>query len=361
MNLTGELRQMYWALHQHGRGVKQQHGVGFLRQLAEIALLRAGPGKLIPWDYYRMRVYRPDLPLARKRTYVSNKALAERDAQWAVMADDKLLGYIVLAAHGIRVPQVLAICHKVRVYLDRPALRSAGEVADYLARHASYPFISKPVGGMFSKGFALLEEYDSKSATLRLGDGSSLPVEEFANRCMAPGSGMLFQQLLIAHPDIAREFGPRLCTLRLIVMLGDQGPILFRALWKIVGGGNTADNYWRPGNILARLNLHTGQVEQATTGLGTQMRFIERHPDTGRPLNGFGVPCYREAVEVTLRAARAFPGLIMQAWDVAVTPEGPMPLEVNDIGSLFLPQLADQRGLYEADEFRAFVRRVLPA
>jgi hypothetical protein len=214
---------------------------------------------------------------------------------------------------------------------------------------------------MFSKGFALLEEYDSKSATLRLGDGSSLPVEEFANRCMAPGSGMLFQQLLIAHPDIAREFGPRLCTLRLIVMLGDQGPILFRALWKIVGGGNTADNYWRPGNILARLNLHTGQVEQATTGLGTQMRFIERHPDTGRPLNGFGVPCYREAVEVTLRAARAFPGLIMQAWDVAVTPEGSMPLEVNDIGSLFLPQLADQRGLYEADEFREFVRRVLPA
>jgi hypothetical protein len=64
---------------------------------------------------------------------------------------------------------------------------------------------------------------------------------------------------------------------------------------------------------------------------------------------------------VTLRAARAFSGLSMQAWDIAVTPQGPMPLEVNDIGSLFLPQMADQRGLYEAGEFREFIRRELPA
>jgi hypothetical protein len=51
----------------------------------------------------------------------------------------------------------------------------------------------------------------------------------------------------------------------------------------------------------------------------------------------------------------------MQAWDIAVTPDGPVPLEVNDVGSLFLPQMADQRGLYEAEEFRAFIRRLLPA
>jgi hypothetical protein len=44
-----------------------------------------------------------------------------------------------------------------------------------------------------------------------------------------------------------------------------------------------------------------------------------------------------------------------------VTPEGPIPLEVNAVGSLFLPQMADERGLFEAGEFRAFIRRALPA
>ena len=360
MNLSGELRQMYWALQQHGQAVKRQDGVGLLRQLAEIALLRLGPGKLIPWDYYRMRVYRPDLPLRSKRTYVSNSALAAREAEWGVIADDKLMCYLLLATHGIRVPEVQAIAHKVRVHLDRPALRDAQQVAGWLAQ-ARYPLISKPITGMFSKGFAHLEAYDPATSTLRLADGSQTPLQAFSERCLAWRHGVLFQELLVSHPRIAAEYGPRLSTLRLIVILEEGGPRLFRALWKIVGAGNMADNYWRPGNVLARLDPRTGEVERCTTGLGPQMRVVDRHPDTGRLFKGFRVPCYREAVALTLDAARVFAGLNMQAWDIAVTPDGPMPLEVNDIGSLFLPQMADQRGLFEADEFRAFMRRVLPA
>jgi hypothetical protein len=359
MNLTGELRQMYWALQQHGPAVKAQDGVGLLRQLAEMALLRVGRGKLIPWDYYRMRVYRPELSLERKRTYVSNKALAKRYAEWATLADDKLLGYTILSAQGLRIPSVLAICHPVRIYGERPALRTQDEVEDWL-RQARYPFISKPIAGMYSKGFAVLDACDTAAGLLHLGDGSTVPLAEFARHCRSVRDGVLFQELLVAHPDIAREFGTRLCTLRLIVMLEDDGPRLFRALWKIVGGGNQADNYWRPGNCLARLDVKTGRIEQCTTGVGPKLRSVDRHPDTGRPFKGFQVPCYDAAVAVTLHAARAFAGLPMQAWDVAVTPEGPMPLEVNAVGSLFLPQMADACGLYEAREFRAFIRRVLP-
>jgi hypothetical protein len=359
MNLTAEMRQMYWALRQHGRVVKRQDGVGLLRQLGEMALLRAGPGRLIPWDYYRMRVYRPELPLARKRTYVSNKRFASRYAEWAMLADDKLLGYTLLEAQGIRVPRVLAICHKVRVHGACPALRDAGQIAHWLAQ-AQYPFIVKPIGGMYSKGFALLEGFDAATGTLHLGDGTRIGLQAFSAQCAAAADGMLFQELIVAHPGIAREFGPRVSTLRLVVLLDDAGPRLFRALWKIVGGDNVADNYWRAGNCLARLDARTGRIEQCTTGVGPYMRVVERHPDTGRPFKGFGVPCYDQAVELTLHAARAFVGLPMQAWDIAVTPDGPMPLEVNAVGSLFLPQMADARGLYEADEFRALVRRVAP-
>jgi hypothetical protein len=90
------------------------------------------------------------------------------------------------------------------------------------------------------------------------------------------------------------------------------------------------------------------------TGLGPDFRLVDNHPTTGLPLRGFQVPCYHEAVELTLRASRAFIGLKMQAWDVAITPEGPVPLEVNEVGSVFLPQIADQRGL-DDPEFRRFI------
>ena len=37
--------------------------------------------------------------------------------------------------------------------------------------------------------------------------------------------------------------------------------------------------------------------------------------------------------------------------------EGPVPLEVNDVGSVFLVQTVDQRGMYDRP-FREFVARV---
>jgi len=57
---------------------------------------------------------------------------------------------------------------------------------------------------------------------------------------------------------------------------------------------------------------------------------------------------------LTLRAACAFPGLPVQAWDIAVTSRGPLPLEVNVFGSPFLPQIANDAGLLQG-EFQTFI------
>ena len=45
----------------------------------------------------------------------------------------------------------------------------------------------------------------------------------------------------------------------------------------------------------------------------------------------------------------------MQAWDIAITDEGPIPLEVNVAGNLFIPQLVSQKGIL-SDQFHEFVR-----
>jgi hypothetical protein len=60
-----------------------------------------------------------------------------------------------------------------------------------------------------------------------------------------------------------------------------------------------------------------------------------------------------------MRAALYFPDLGMQAWDIAITDDGPVVLEVNVVGSLFIPQLVTQKGLLQG-EFRDFVRPFRP-
>ena len=38
--------------------------------------------------------------------------------------------------------------------------------------------------------------------------------------------------------------------------------------WKIPAPHNIADNFWRPGNLLAALDRHTGEVKRVTTNVG---------------------------------------------------------------------------------------------
>jgi hypothetical protein len=134
--------------------------------------------------------------------------------------------------------------------------------------------------------------------------------------------------------------------------------ILFAA-WKINLGENVADNYWREGNLLAELDETPGNIVCCMTGLGSRFRLVDRHPKTGERLIGFHGPCYREALDLVLHACKLFPGIPIQAWDVAITDRGPIPLEINVVGSLFIPQLIKQRGLLTHD-FRELIRRLRP-
>jgi hypothetical protein len=350
-----ELHELSVAFRANAARARGNGGVGRSRQLAEMIRLRLGPGKLSPEDYYKMRIYRVDLPMERKREFASQRAVP-LSQRWYYVTHDKLIAYLLLEQEGVRVPRTYAICHPLRSWGKHLVLRSAEEIVDYLTVSAPYPLVSKPVSGMFSQDVFVIEGREADSGNLRCAEGRSIPALQFARECLAREDGTIFQEVLVPHPEIAARISNRLCTLRLIVLLEADGVRLFRALWKIAAGGNVADNYWHPGNLLARLDLETGRIDRCVTGLGVDFRTVERHPTTGQELKGFQVPLYREAVELVLRIARAFIGVKMQAWDIAITPEGPIPLEINFIGSLFLPQTADQRGVLDPS-FREYVAR----
>ncbi len=302
-----------------------------------------------------MRVYRRTLNFDAKRLFLSQRALG-LSQRWTVVADEKILVYMLLEHEGIKTPEIHAICDPLRTYRDRPALRSADEIVAYLHSGARYPFIAKPSTGIFSQDVHLVSGFDATSGRVQLAEETPLDASEFARGCIDRKNGTIFQELLLPHPRIAAEISTRLCTMRLIVLLERDHCWLFRAYLKVAAGGNVADNYWRSGNFIATLDMATGVVKQCVTGLGPDFRALDSHPITGRPLTGFFVPFYAEAVELVLRAARIFPGLRMQAWDVAITPAGPIPLELNVEGSVFLPQAADQRGMGD-QAFRDFLAR----
>ena len=66
------------------------------------------------------------------------------------------------------------------------------------------------------------------------------------------------------------------------------------------------------------------------------------------------MPDWTALTALCLKTARAFPGLRIQAWDVAPTERGPVLLEVNVGGDFNLPQLAHGSGLMD-ERFRRFL------
>jgi hypothetical protein len=327
----------------------------------DIWRLRFGPGKLQPDEYYAFGLYDDRrFSFADKQRFlgrtVQDRVIRQCNAApWWLLAHDKLVFYALLQGLGLPVPATRAIYHPTRRFGTAATLADAAALAAHLRSGINYPCFGKPATGIRSIGVAALEAYDGGADRLVLKGGQALAVEAFVGELerYRAADGYLFQEVLRPHPALEAAVGPRLSTVRLILLLEDGGPAMLHALWKIPVGDNPADNFWRPGNLLAALDAD-GRVARVQQGVGPEQRELESHPDTGGRLVGLTIPDWPALVELTLKTATAFPGLRMQAWDIAPTDRGPVLVEVNIGGDFNLPQLAHRKGLMD-DRFRIFL------
>ena len=168
--------------------------------------------------------------------------------------------------------------------------------------------------------------------------------------------GYLLQRTLRPPTVLADAFGGALATVRFLVLNGEAGPKIESAVIKIPKKGSIADNYWRDGNMLGALDAESGQITRVVTGSGATLSEVSHHPDTEAALIGLQLPDWHAARAVCERAAGTLPGLGTQSWDIALTPKGPVVMEVNWGGDLNLHQLAHGRGAL-TPTFAAHLRR----
>ncbi|HEX5437006.1 MAG TPA: sugar-transfer associated ATP-grasp domain-containing protein [Gemmatimonadaceae bacterium] len=329
-------------------------GKSLVEQVLEIWRLGHGMGKLTAQEYFSYRLYDDACFSKAAKARFIGKAAQDRilqrctNAEWVSTAHDKLVFHALMREHDLPVPSIRATYHPYRTLCDATSLRTKAELAAYLREGAECPFFSKPFDGMYSVGSARVEGRDPASGELVTYSGVRCSVEEFADALDPYASrGYLFQEVKHPHERIADICGDRLATMRVVVMVGSDGPELYRAVWKIPAGANASDNFWRPGNLLAGIDTNTGTVVRVVTGTGPAQVKMERHPDTGTAMVGFVMPHWEQVKALCLRAATVLYGLTLQAWDVAVCQEGPVLIEANVGGDFNLPQIATGAGLLD--------------
>lgn len=96
------------------------------------------------------------------------------------------------------------------------------------------------------------------------------------------------------------------------------------------------------GGLVAEIDLETGVLSNAASRVnkdGTNMEFMDNHPDTGAPITGKQVPRWEELKQQMLSLAYQYPYINFFAWDLVVLDDGLCALEVNASSGVKMFQL----------------------
>jgi glutathione synthase/RimK-type ligase-like ATP-grasp enzyme len=333
--------------------------------IRDVAGLGWSMGKLQPSEYFLYHLYddqrfSPEV----KKTFLGADRLAQLlyalDMPWPKIANDKPTLTALLRGHDLPIPETQAMRHKDRTFPGATSLRNKSDVERFLRKEAKYPLFSKPTDKMCSLGVANIERYDAGDDSIVTKRGQRVPVGEFASQVeqYAEG-GYLFQTRLAPHPDIVKVVGDQISTVRMFVLVDDQGPLLLRAAWKIPSGESVADNFWRSGNMLGGLDVDSGTVLRVLRRTLNSTEQVESHPKTGTSFKGLVFPHWDKMRETVMRGAAALPSCHFQGWDVALTDRGPVLIEVEgDGGDPIMEQLCFDSGLLQG-RYLDFAKKAL--
>ncbi len=249
------------------------------------------------------------------------------------LVDDKLRMARLCQAIDVPTPQVYAAVSSYATLRQLPAV--LGDRTD---------FVVKPNCGSGGRGVLVIVGRDGTDYIRH--NGERMPLDAMRQYFSDILSGMyslggqpdtvLVQQRVRLHPTFAAITYKGIPDVRVILYRNEPAMAMLRLPTKESNG---------------RANLHQGGIgtgidlESGITHHAVQKnRFVERHPDTGRPVVGLCVPYWSEVLDMSCRVARAV-GLGYVGVDIVVdVKEGPMLLEANARPGLAI-QIANGRGL----------------
>ena len=327
----------------------------------EFLKLQRGRGRVTLQEYIQYGIYNPALTEDERCRFLSESLhwpIARRccDFSWRATIEDKWLFSRVLERSGVAVPPALAVIDpSARAWPGTRTLRTPAELRDFVLAHSREDgaVFGKVNGGVASFGAFLVLEGDRERLHV-CGEGW-MDYETFLAQFVGD-TAYLLQSRERNHAVLAR-WTEHLATVRVYLLLGKGGGdahIPFTVL-KLPSADNIADNFWRPGNLVCALDPDTGTIRKARTKDAFGTTDHESHPVTNAPLVGETLPMWDRVLDLARTCALIFPPIRYQSMDIAITPAGPMLIEINTGGSFTLPQFASGRG-FLTDEVREFFR-----
>ena len=125
-------------------------------------------------------------------------------------------------------------------------------------------------------------------------------------------------------------------TIRVVTISSNSHPVIkgtdqyagiaYTAL-RVGAGGSIVDNF-HSGGMCVGIDMETGKL--CTDAADMEGNVYAAHPTTGTVFKGFELPYYKESLELILKTIeeKKIEGYL--GWDIAITENGPVLIELND-------------------------------
>jgi len=273
-------------------------------------------------DYFDFRLYEKSIEEARKFV---DRAYKQRIIKACSTREDK-----ELCRDKALFNQRLSDYIK-RDYLDTTKC-TLEEFQAFVGKHPK--FFAKPLRGGQGQEAGIVTSTKEDAVEL---------FRQYQNFDYVRGNGMIVEELIKQHADLAKLNSSTVNTIRVMTMYPlDLEPFVTFAGVRIGRAGMAVDNI-SSGGMTATIDLSTGKI--MTDAVDGSDRHYEKHPDSGIVFKDYQIPHWDKVMTSAVEAAKKIPEIRSIGWDVSITQHGDVEFVEGNQGANFrIVQIADQVG-----------------
>ncbi len=324
----------------------------------EIWKLSRGPGRLPPSDYFLYQLYDDKkYSMSEKRRFISDsmhwKVVYEiTDRTWEALVEDKWICYDLLRHNGFPVPRTVAVIDQsIRSFGSDLKISSPAMLKDFLVGLNSYPLFAKVNCGLGSHGAFVIDGVDGDH--ILLGQSAPMSFDQLFERVIGSRT-FLVQAFIENHPAI-RTFSNYVATVRTVNLVKSDEVSTPYTLLKIPSATSIADNYWRPGNLLADVDPDTGVIRRVVRGKGLDLGGAKQSSGDGQAACRIRLAALVGITKDQRSVCAPFCSAAIPVTRHRPDPRWPAYCRSDMGGGFDLPQLARGSGLL-TDEFVSFFK-----
>ena len=268
--------------------------------------------------------------------------------EYQIVYDDKEICHNLCKLSGLPVPKVYACVDESDDY--------RGIITSILYAERNRDLIIKPVRGSGGKGVrAISKEGDE---IIVYADGKKLLLDEFKL-----SSRSLIQESVPQHDSLSRIYPFSVNTLRIQTLLTKEKRVIMLGAMIRFGRNNARVDNLSSGGLGVGIDIEKGTLK--AVGHDFQSKTYLSHPDTRIAFINYPIPFWGEVVKLVKEIHQKISYYKLLGHDIAVTPKGPVIIEINDQPDNVMmeqccgPILADKTVRHEFRKYNLLINKAI--